>query len=71
MTTKFSELQQNIQQVIDLAASKKYSEANHQLALAGDMLDEILDHSIEDKELIEISRYQTLLNQLQQKINTP
>jgi hypothetical protein len=31
-------------------------------------LDDLLDHSEEDEELIEISRYQVLLNQLQQKI---
>jgi hypothetical protein len=29
-------------------------------------LDDLLDHSEEDEELIEISRYQVLLNQLQQ-----
>jgi hypothetical protein len=33
-----------------------------------DDLDDLLDHSEEDEELIEISRYQVLLNQLQQKI---
>jgi hypothetical protein len=32
-----------------------------------DDLDDLLDHSEEDEELIEISRYQ-VLNQLQQKI---
>jgi hypothetical protein len=31
-------------------------------------LDELLDFSEEDEELIEISKYQVLLNQLQQKI---
>ncbi len=71
MTTKFTELKQQIQHVIDLAADKKYSDANSTLASAGDLLDEILDHTTEDAELIEISRYQVLLNQLQQKINTP
>ena len=71
MTTKFSVLKQNIQQVIDLAAAKNYSEANHKLASAGDLLDEILDHVTDDADLIEVSRYQVLLNQLQHKINTP
>lgn len=71
MTTKFSELNQQIQQVIDFAADKKYTDANHKLASAGDLLDEILDHTTIDSELREISRYQVLLNQLQQKINTP
>jgi hypothetical protein len=35
-----------------------------------DDLDDLLDHSEEDEELIEISRYQVLLNQLQQKIRS-
>lgn len=71
MDTQFAELKIYIQQVIDLAGQKKYSDANEKLGLAGDLLDEILDHSSDDADLIEISRYQVLLNQLQQKINTP
>ncbi len=71
MENKYNELHALVQSVIDLAAAKKYSEANHKLADAGDLLDEILDHSSDDEDLIEISRYQVLLNQLQQKINTP
>lgn len=71
MNDTFSELKAKIQLVIDLAANKQFSEANTRLGEAGDMLDEILDHTIEDLELVEISRYQVLLNQLQVKINTP
>ncbi len=71
MDIKFSSLKKNIQLVIDLAADKKYSDANVKLAEAADLLDEILDHSTEDADLIEISKYQVLINQLQQKINTP
>ncbi len=58
MKNNYSELNILVQKVIDLAASKKYSEANHTLAEAGDLLDEILDHSDDDADLIEISRYQ-------------
>lgn len=71
MEDRFKSLKEQVQQVIDLAAEKQYSEANEKLAEAGDMLDEILDFSADDEDLMEVSRYQVLLNQLQQKINTP
>ena len=71
MENKFTELQKQVQLVIDLAAAKHYIDANQKLAEAGDMLDEILDFAADDEDLIEVSRYQVLLNQLQQKINTP
>jgi hypothetical protein len=47
---------------------KNAKEANNKLVEVSDDLDDLLDHSEEDEELIEISRYQVLLNQLQQKI---
>jgi hypothetical protein len=36
---------------------------------AGEYLDELLDFSEKDEDLIEISKYNILLNQLQQKID--
>jgi hypothetical protein len=36
---------------------------------AGEDLDELLDFSEKDEDLIEISKYKVLLNQLEQKIN--
>lgn len=66
---KFSSLQHEVQTVIDLMAEQKYSEANERLAEASDILDELLDFSEDDADLIEISKYQVLLNQLQQKVN--
>jgi len=66
---KFSSLQYEVQQVIDLMAAGNFSEANDRLIEASDILDELLDFSEADEDLIEISRYQVLLNQLQQKIN--
>jgi hypothetical protein len=65
---KFIELNKNVQAIIDLIASKNAKEANNKLVEVSDDLDDLLDHSEEDEELIEISRYQVLLNQLQQKI---
>lgn len=66
---KFNALKNNVQEIIDLMAGKQYTEANFKLAEASELLDEILDFSADDDDLIEISRYQVLLNQLQQKIN--
>jgi len=67
---KFSSLQHEVQQVIDLIGAGNFAEANERLIEASDILDELLDFSEADEDLIEISRYQVLLNQLQQKINT-
>lgn len=67
---KFSSLKNEIQEIIDLMAQKEYKAANNKLIEASDFLDDLLDLSEEDEDLIEISKYQVLLNQLQQKINT-
>lgn len=67
---KFSSLKNDVQEIIDLMALKKFKEANEKLIDASDFLDDLLDLSEEDEDLIEISKYQVLLNQLQQKINT-
>jgi len=69
MNLNFTELQITVQQVIDLIAAKEFKAANNKLADASELLDEILDHAEEDEQLIEVSKYQVLLNQLHQKIN--
>jgi Cdc6-like AAA superfamily ATPase len=61
-------LNKNIQEIIDLIANKNAKEAKNKLVVVSDDLDELIDHSELDEELVEISRYQVLLNQLQQKI---
>jgi hypothetical protein len=70
MENKFDGLKKEVQQIIDLIAAKEYHLAIEKLSQAGDELDELLDFSADDEDLIEISRYQVLLNQLQQKINS-
>ena len=66
--SKFTSLKNDVQEIIDLMANKQFIVANYKLLDAGEYLDELLDHSDEDTDLIEISKYQVLLNQLQQKI---
>jgi hypothetical protein len=65
---KFSELKNGVQEIIDFIASKNGKEANNKLVEVSEELDEMLDHTDEDEDLIEISKYQVLLNQLQQRI---
>ena len=66
--SKFTTLKSDVQEIIDLMANKQFIDANYKLLDAGEYLDELLDHSDDDDDLIEISKYQVLLNQLQQKI---
>ncbi|WP_298222976.1 hypothetical protein [Flavobacterium sp.] len=68
--SKFTTLKSDVQEIIDLMANKQYINANFKLLDAAEYLDELLDHSDDDEDLIEISKYQVLLNQLQQKIKT-
>lgn len=65
----FKLLQQEVQKIIDLIAAKNGKEANNKLVEISQQLDDFLDFSDDDADLIEISRYQVLLNQLHQKIN--
>lgn len=65
---KFIELHNGVQEIIDLIANKNAKEANNKLVEVSEELDELLDHAEVDEELIEISKYQVLLNQLHQKI---
>ncbi|MFV8271422.1 hypothetical protein ACNQGP_16010 [Flavobacterium sp. GT2N3] len=65
---KFTDLKKGVQEIIDLIASKNNKEANNKLVEVSEGLDELLDFAEEDEDLIEISKYQVLLNQLQQKI---
>jgi len=66
---RYEQLKNSVQEVIDLIAANDTKEANNKLTAVSEILDELLDHAEEDDELIEISRYQVLLNQLHQKIN--
>ena len=61
-------LKNNVQEIIDLIAAKNATEATNRLVEVSDKLDEILDHSDDDDDLRELSKYQVLLNQLHQKI---
>lgn len=66
---QFEELKKGVQEIIDLMAAKDNKSANNKLLEISDKLDDLLDHTDEDEDLREISKYQVLLNQLFKKIN--
>lgn len=65
---KFDAIKNNVQEIIDFIAEKNAREASNKLVEVSEELDELLDFSEDDEDLMEISRYQVLLNQLHQKI---
>jgi hypothetical protein len=65
---KFSSLKKEVQDIIDLMAQQQFNKANDKLIEASDYHDELLDFSETDEDLVEISKYQVLMNQLQIKI---
>jgi hypothetical protein len=67
--SQFEELKNGVQEIIDLIVVKDHKSANNKLLEVSEKLDNLLDHSDLDEDLIEISKYQVLLNQLFQKIN--
>lgn len=67
---KFENLKTNVQEIIDSIAAKNLNAANDKLQEVSAELDELLDLSDDENDLMEISRYQVLLNQLHRKITS-
>jgi hypothetical protein len=65
---KFADLKIKTQEIIDLIARKNFTEANFKLQDVYELLDEFIDLTDEDEDLIQISKYQVLINQLAKKI---
>ena len=68
MHKDFDVLKQEVQLLIDYIGAGSVIEANNKLADAHELLDELIDFVTEDEELIQVSYYQVLLNQLHQKL---
>lgn len=66
--SKFNGVKEGVQVIIDFIAEKNAKDAGNKLVEVSEELDELLDFAEEDEELMEISRYQVLLNQLHQRI---
>jgi hypothetical protein len=58
-----------IQKIIDLMASNQKEQANQKLVEVSHVLDDIMDATENDEELVEFHKYQILLNHLNVKIN--
>lgn len=66
---KIEDLKNKVQEIIDLIAANNNLEAGNKLIVVSKNLDELLDFAEEDEDLIELSKYQVLINQLFMKIN--
>lgn len=58
-----------IQKIIDCMASNQKEQANQKLVEVSHILDDIMDATENDEELVELHKYQMVLNHLNLKIN--
>jgi hypothetical protein len=58
-----------IQKIIDFLALQQKDQANQKLLEVSNLLDDIMDATENDEDLIEFHKYQILLNHLNVKIN--
>jgi hypothetical protein len=58
-----------IQKIIDFLALQQKDQANQKLLEVSNLLDDILDATQNDDDLVELHKYQILLNHLNIKIN--
>lgn len=71
MENEFENLKSEVQKIIDLIAGKQFQEAILVHADASDLLDDLIDQTDDDENLVELGKYQILLNHLHQKIHNP
>ncbi|HKX85764.1 MAG TPA: hypothetical protein VJL37_03765 [Flavobacterium sp.] len=67
MQINFTELKIRVQKVIDSLVTKEKKETALRLDEARELLEELTDYADNDEDLIELSRYRILLDQLEQK----
>lgn len=58
-----------IQKIIDFLALQQKDQANQKLLEVSSLLDDIMDATENDEDLVELHKYQILLNHLNVKIN--
>lgn len=69
MKANFIKIKNDIQMIIDAMATKNFSEAALLLVQVSDELEELIDLTSNEETLVEISKYQLLLNHLQIKMS--
>ena len=62
-------IKDQVQEIIDLIALKENQKASVKIVEVNQLLEEAIDFSTNDEDLIEISRFQLLLTQLSSRIN--
>ncbi|MFC7772455.1 hypothetical protein [Flavobacterium sp. GCM10027622] len=67
MPINFTELKIRVQKVIDSIVAKEQKTTDLRLTEARELLEELTDFADNDEDLIELSRYRILLDQLEQK----
>jgi hypothetical protein len=67
MQINFTELKITVQKAIDCLVQKDKEGTTAKLKEAGEILNELMDFADNDEDLIELSKYQVLLTQLEQK----
>lgn len=68
MKIDLDKLKMTVQSVIDCLVNKDNERALLELNIAKELLNEMTDYAITDTHLMELSRYQILLQQLEQKL---
>ncbi len=66
---KFGDIKSRVQEIIDFVALNNYETARIKIKEVSNSLDELLDVSPDEDDVMEISRYKILLNQLLRKMS--
>ena len=64
----FEILKKDFQEIMDLIASKNFQNANEKLILVKEKINEMTDFIKKDSDLIAISKYQILMQQLEMQL---
>lgn len=70
MNNTFEKIKADIQLIIDAMAVQNFSDASIKLVAVSDELDDLIDTTEEEETMVEIAKYQVLLNHLQIKMST-
>ena len=70
MNDIFDKIKTDIQLIIDAMVVHNFSDASLKLVEVSDTLDDLIDTTEEEAMMVEIAKYQVLLNHLQIKMST-
>lgn len=66
---QLTQLHNEIQAIIDAMAVKEFKTANNKLVNVSDTIDDLIDTTEDDEMLVELGKYQVMLNHLHIKLN--